>query len=136
MKILVCGGRNYGRIPNDCPSDELDYAHVKAQRESTFLRCTLDAIHAETAITEVIHGAAKGADTIGKLWAKRNGIKERPFPADWNQHGRAAGHIRNQQMLDEGRPDLVVAFPGGKGTAGMVEKAKSARIPVKDFSGS
>ena len=50
------------------------------------------------------------------------------FPADWKVRGRAAGHIRNQQMLDEGRPHLVVAFPGGRGTADMVRRARAAGI--------
>jgi hypothetical protein len=52
------------------------------------------------------------------------------YPADWAKHGRAASPIRNQQMLDEGRPNLVVAFPGGRGTADMVRRARSAGVEV------
>jgi len=54
------------------------------------------------------------------------------FLANWRTHGKAAGPIRNQQMLDEGRPHLVVAFPGGTGTADMVRRAKAAGVPVME----
>jgi len=50
--------------------------------------------------------------------------------AKWSKHGRAAGPIRNQEMIDECKPDLVVAFPGGRGTADMVRRAKAAGIRV------
>jgi len=53
-----------------------------------------------------------------------------PFPPEWKRYGPKAGPIRNKQMLDEGRPDLVVAFPGGNGTNDMVKKAKAAGIEV------
>jgi hypothetical protein len=53
------------------------------------------------------------------------------YPADWARHGNAAGLVRNQQMLDDGKPDLAVAFPGGKGTADMVRRARKAGIPIK-----
>jgi predicted Rossmann-fold nucleotide-binding protein len=52
------------------------------------------------------------------------------FPANWPKHGKGAGFIRNQQMLNEGKPDLMIAFPGGKGTADMIEKAIKAGIKV------
>ncbi|HVM95122.1 MAG TPA: hypothetical protein VMT89_01980, partial [Candidatus Acidoferrales bacterium] len=58
------------------------------------------------------------------------GVKRLGFMADWRRNGRAAGPIRNQQMLTEGKPDLVVAFPGGRGTRDMVNKAKAANVAV------
>jgi len=54
-----------------------------------------------------------------------------PFPADWSRHGKSAGPIRNRQMLIEGRPDIVVAFPGGKGTANMIKQAVEAGVKVE-----
>ena len=50
------------------------------------------------------------------------------FPADWAKHGKAAGPIRNAEMLTEFLPDYIVAFPGGKGTADMLRKAEKARV--------
>lgn len=113
MKVLVCGGRDFA-----------DYALGMR---------TLDAIHATTPITVIIHGDAPGADAMAKDWALSKGpsanICTRSFPADWDKYGKAAGPIRNQQMLEE-RPTMVVAFPGGRGTADMVRRAHKAGVPV------
>lgn len=79
----------------------------------------------------VIHGAARGVDTQAMIAAQTlPGVKHLPFAAEWHKHGRAAGPIRNRRMLDEGKPDLVVSFPGGRGTANMVTQAIDAGIPV------
>ena len=91
-KVLVCGGRDY----ND--------------RET--VRRTLDRIKP----AEIIHGAARGADTLAGEYARDRDIPCRSFPADWQKNGRSAGFIRNRQMLDEGKPDLVVAFPAKAGS--------------------
>ena len=82
----------------------------------------------------LIHGAARGADEGAARWAKSEGIASRAYPANWRKHGKAAGPIRNQQMLDDGRPDFVVAFPGGRGTADMVRRAHAAGVPVYEVS--
>ena len=77
----------------------------------------------------MIHGDASGADRLAGEWAKERCIEVLARPAEWKKHGRAAGPIRNQAMLAE-KPQLVVAFPGGKGTADMVAKAKKAGLEV------
>jgi hypothetical protein len=63
-------------------------------------------------------------------WAAYNGIPIAEFPAQWDLHGKRAGYLRNKQMLEEGQPDLVVAFPGGRGTADMVRQSREAGVPV------
>ena len=63
-------------------------------------------------------------------WAKEIDIPCWGFPADWNSYGKAAGPIRNKQMLDEGKPDVVIAFPGGTGTANMIMQATKAGVKV------
>lgn len=110
MRVLVCGGR--------------DYVDAKA----AFL--ALNILHAKRCVTALIHGGARGADSLGAAWATNNGIRTEKFAADWAAHGKGAGHIRNQRMLVEGEPELVVAFPGGRGTADMVRRAKAAGVPV------
>lgn len=82
---------------------------------------------------EIISGMAKGVDTAAVHFAKGHDYKLYEFPADWEKYGKAAGAIRNRQMLKEGRPDLVVAFlaPDSKGTADMVKAATDAGVPVK-----
>lgn len=67
-------------------------------------------------------------------WAQRRGIASTAYEADWAHEGRAAGPIRNMRMLDEGIPDLVVAFPGGRGTANMVRQAKERGFEVLEVA--
>ena len=75
----------------------------------------------------VIHGAARGADTLAGEVAKALNIPVRVFPADWLKWGRRAGPLRNQQMLDAGLPDKVIAFWDGesRGTLDMIKRAKA-----------
>ena len=87
-------------------------------------------MHAAKPIALVIHGDARGADTLAKWWATSRGIAQKPYPADWKAHGKAAGMIRNRAMLADGKPGLVVAFLGGVGTGNMVRLARDARPPV------
>jgi PP-loop superfamily ATP-utilizing enzyme len=110
MKVLVCGGR--------------DWSDTKKTYD------TLDKINKEYGIDVIIEGDARGADRMAGYWARKNRIDLKLYPADWDKYGKAAGYIRNQQMLDEGKPDLVVAFPGGKGTAMMVDIARKAGVHV------
>lgn len=112
MKVLVCGGRNLNN--------------------RTGIWTTLDAQHAKSPITILIHGACSGVDTIAGIWAKSREVVCYAYPAKWTKYGRAAGPIRNQQMIDEAKPDLVIAFPGGDGTEDMKEKARSAAIEVME----
>jgi hypothetical protein len=78
---------------------------------------------------ELIHGNARGLDTLAKEWGEARGVIVTPFPADWDKHGKAAGHIRNQQMVDE-NPSFVIAFPGGTGTADACKRAQKKGIRV------
>lgn len=118
MRVLVCGGRDYA-----------DKAKVFDE---------LERLNAFNMTLCVISGGATGADSLAEEWArsnikKRNGVSFNGFKADWNKHGKAAGPIRNQAMIDKGRPDLVLAFPGGRGTADMIQRAEAAGIPVQRF---
>jgi hypothetical protein len=106
MRILVCGGREFTdrRLLND----------------------TLNGLRLTRGIVHVIAGGARGADSMAEWWAKAEGVPCQVYQADWAGLGRKAGPIRNQRMLDEGKPDLVVAFPGGRGTADMVRRGREA----------
>lgn len=74
---------------------------------------------------KVVHGAQTGADTMADAWARRMAIDPVPCKADWGRHGNAAGPMRNEDMLIKHKPKRVIAFPGGKGTADMVKRAKN-----------
>ena len=109
-RLLVCGGRDFDDAP--------------------FVFRTLDALHREHRFREFMQGGARGADALAKEWAMTKGdLKCFEIKADWKKYGPAAGPIRNQQMLEWG-PDLVVAFAGGTGTAGMVALARAAGAPI------
>lgn len=110
QRALVCGGRDYD------------------DRDQLFR--ILDAAHVANPIVCLIHGAARGADSLAADWALDRDVLCNAYPADWDRDGKAAGPIRNQRMLDEGKPHIVIAFPGGRGTADMIRRAEKADIPV------
>lgn len=88
----------------------------------------LDGFRIEYNITNVLVGDATGVDADVYFWAKQRDIRVRRFIADWTT-GKLAGHRRNQQMIDN-NPRLLIAFPGGNGTADMVGRARGAGIEV------
>lgn len=109
MKVMVCGGRDYDN--------------------QVQLYSVLDDIHANTPIKKLIHGNGRGADMLAQMWANERGVNVTSFPAEWGKYNKAAGPIRNQAMVDDG-PHLVVAFPGGSGTADSVTRARRRGLPV------
>lgn len=81
----------------------------------------------------LIHGKSRGADVLAWAEARALGWIVEGYAADWLARGKAAGPIRNQRMLDEGKPDLVLAFWDGKstGTLDMIKRATQAGVPVR-----
>jgi hypothetical protein len=128
MKLLVCGGRDYGRVPDIIAPGSRDYWTRRASQERQLLIETLDGLLRE--VTSMVHGGARGADSLAGDWAYVRGIAVTVYRAQWGVHGLAAGPIRNMQMLEQEKPDAVLAFPGGRGTADMVIKAKLAGVRV------
>jgi hypothetical protein len=112
MRLVVTGGRDY------C--------------ETKRIFAALDELHSRKPVSALIEGEARGLDVRAKAWAKRRGIPVREFPADWGRYDKAAGGIRNQQMIDEGRPDYGLVFPGGAGTADMRRRLVAAGIPFDE----
>lgn len=86
----------------------------------------------------IIHGAAKGADTIAASWADEKGVphtkdKYKVTSVDWNRQGKAAGILRNHRMLDENPDtDVVIAFWKNKspGTNDMINYARGKGYKV------
>jgi hypothetical protein len=91
----------------------------------------LDFVHFEVGITHLDHGNARGVDRLCGAWAVQNNIPFEPWPADWNGTWprKAAGNIRNGIMLVGAKPDLLIVFPGGAGTADCSRKAAALGIP-------
>jgi hypothetical protein len=113
-RILVCGGRDYA---------DADRVAIE-----------LDQLHRRHGIDLIIEGGARGADSLAREWAATSGVACMTVNADWKALRRAAGPIRNQRMIDQGKPDLVMAFPGGRGTADTVRRAKAAGIEVVEVA--
>ena len=116
MRVLVCGGRDFD-----------DWELLKTNLQNRL------AGHPRN--LTIIQGGAKGADFLSKVWAKwitYHGwsVEVEEYPAEWKKYGKSAGHIRNTQMLVEGKPDVVFAFPGGSGTENMIRQAEKANIQV------
>jgi hypothetical protein len=110
LRIVVTGGRDFS-----------NYAKVEAALAKFGGRPV-----------ELAHGCARGADSLCDRYARGRGWEVRQFQANWRRADgsvdRGAGVKRNQQMIDEFKPDIAVAFPGGRGTADMVRRLKAANI--------
>lgn len=108
MRVLVTGGRDYS-----------DYLALKT---------AMDMLPNKPSV--VIHGNARGADALADRWALESGVFVLRMPALWDAQGKSAGIRRNAAMISLAFPEYCVAFPGGRGTAGMVELRRKAGIPV------
>ena len=106
-RIIVCGGRDFEDVDR--------------------VRSVLALLRPDILL---IHGDARGADRCAaRVWEASFDGRTEAHPADWRGQGKAAGAIRNRQMLNIG-VDAVIAFPGGTGTANMVSIARHAGVPV------
>jgi hypothetical protein len=109
-RVLACGGRTF--------------------TDKDLIWRTLDGLD----VSFLIVGGAAGADFYAEKWARERGVPLAIIPALWNVYGNSAGVRRNGWMLALG-PELVVAFPGGKGTLSMVTLAREAGVEVLTVPG-
>lgn len=113
MKILVTGGRNF--------------------KDKAFVWKTLDKYKLlYLGNLQIVQGGAKGVDHYAWQWAHESGIPCKTYKADWDRYGKAAGYIRNKEMLLDSEAQLVLAFPGGRGTRNMVHFAHTIGVQVID----
>ncbi len=122
MRVLVCGGR-------DC--DDMNAVWDKLQELAPELVIQGGAGHWEVVGERRL---PRGADLIAKDWCDVMGCPCITMDAAWKGLRKAAGPIRNGWMLKYGKPDLVLAFPGGKGTADMIKQARKAGVEVKEIT--
>lgn len=114
MRILICGATYFTDF------DKLHEEILKILAEKKLNNIT------------IISGMAKGADTLAVQFAELYDIPCLKFPADWARYGKGAGPVRNQQMLDEGKPDLIIAFPmqSSRGTRDMINRGLMEDVEV------
>lgn len=114
-RVLVTGSRDY-------------------RRRST-IRRALEELQADGGIELVIHGACRGADKLAESVATELGITYVGVPAEWRKYNPGAGPMRNQRMIDEWAPTLVLAFhddiENSRGTKDLVRRAEKAGVPVR-----
>lgn len=114
MRLLVFGSRDWD--------------------EPTIIEDVLLVMNSLVTIETIIEGEAKGADIQARDAADRLGIPVMRFPAEWNRYGRMAGPIRNQKMIDEGKPDAGLGFhhtiERSKGSKDMRNRLEKVGIPV------
>lgn len=121
MRVLVCGDREW-----------------TSTRDKDLVFLILDLL--KKSLQEdivIIEGECRGVDTWAREWAKARQVSYLPFPADWKL-GKRAGPLRNLKMLEEGKPNLVLAFHDdltkSKGTKSMITLANKKDVPVKIYS--
>lgn len=102
MRLLVCGGRDFS--------------------DKEWLNGVLDGIHQHSPVDILIEGGASGADRLARDWAWNKGIHVATVCAMWVKYGKGAGHRRNEAMMRLD-PNMLIAFPGGKGTTNMLDTA-------------
>lgn len=142
MRVLVCGGRDYGdlaSLKSDranplWPQREREYLNVQRFLTQLFFdraeRTEEDDVGNYLFLGTIIEGGARGADAAAADFAAVEWLTLEEYPADWDKYGKRAGYIRNAEMLKKGKPDVVVAFPGGSGTEMMVKLAEKAGVEV------
>ena len=108
MKVIIAGGRDFDSFYD---ADEF------------FSRCFFDR-----EITEVISGGARGADKIGEDIASSYYIDTKIFPAKWDEHGKAAGYIRNKEMAEYANALLAFWDGKSKGTKHMIDLALKHKL--------
>lgn len=116
-RVIVCGDRNW--------------------KDKQYIFDRLDDMVHYYGEFHVIEGCARGADKVAEEWAEARKVSISHFPADWQHLGKAAGVVRNQNMLIMGRPTMVIAFHtnlmDSKGTKDMVTRARNAGIQTFVF---
>ena len=130
---LVCGDRRWCYNPVTQKGWTPDDGDRTGDRDFDLLFNVLDSL----GIDIVVEGEATGADKLARYWAEQRGKAFRSFPAQWAYYGKGAGPIRNQEMLDDGKPTRVVAFhrdlANSRGTADMLRRARAAGLPVNVY---
>jgi glutathione S-transferase len=127
---IICGGRSYGLVPDHILASLRSRYEEQARRERDRIEQILDAAVVRLDLRYLAMGDATGADAFAAAWAERRAMPFKVYEADWSLPNNSGGPIRNKAMLDEAKPDYVIAFPGSKGTRNMCSIAEKAGVKV------
>ena len=109
--VIVAGGRHFNNYP------------ILEGRLNIILANLLDVC--------IISGGARGADALGELYAKSNNLPCKVFKADWDKHGKAAGHIRNREMAEYSEYCVVFWDGVSRGSKNMIDTATKLGLNVR-----
>ena len=110
MRVLVGGGRHFG---------DAEKVHQELVR-----------LHWRKPISVLIHGSVTDVGIAAEAWARSSGTRVVRYPPNRKLYGKKAEGLRDAFMIEDSRPDLVLAFPGGRHTADLIQKAINAKIVV------
>lgn len=110
MHLLIAGSRNY--------------------KDAEFIYSRIDLIRDNHYITKIIAGGATGVDQVAKEYAKEHNIPFEKYKADWDKYGKAAGPIRNKQMVDAADIILAIRYNYSPGTSNTLKLAKKAELKI------
>jgi len=114
MRLLVCGGRHFD--------------------DSMLVERELSRVHERTPVSVLIHGGLPGLGVPAESWARRNGVRLIRYPANFSI-GKRGDFERDEFMLEDSRPDALLALPGGRRTREMCDHARRSGLPVLDAAG-
>jgi hypothetical protein len=93
----------------------------------------MEGCHLYSCTSEIVEGGAKGIDACGKAFANKYEFTHKLFPADWDKHGKAAGHIRNKQMAEYADALLLIWDGESRGSANMKSQMEKLKKPVYEI---
>jgi len=134
MRVIIAGDRYFGHIPQKPKPTEYELELFTSGKE--FFTGLVIELWKEWKdmygpITEVVSGDANGIDTIAKdLSRKITGKSAKRFPANWFEHKKQAGRIRNQEMADYSDGAIVIVGDGSVGSRDMIKKMEEKLLPV------
>lgn len=121
MKVIVAGSRTFNNF------ELLEKSLMEVFKQKGLHRADV----------EIVSGTARGADQLGEKFAQKYGLKLTRFPANWDEHGKKAGILRNIEMAEYAKDDgLLFAFWDGisRGTKHMITTSEKYGIEVHNIS--
>jgi hypothetical protein len=115
VKTIIAGSRNF--------------------TDPTLVEMAVELARNHIQVTEVVSGQCEGIDRLGEIWATTHDIPCSYFPADWDKHGKAAGPIRNSEMVNYADALIAVWDGRSRGTMDVIKKARTKGLKVAVYSG-
>lgn len=124
LRIIIAGSRNFNDFTLLEKSVEKIRQDIIAEKSKSISRVC------------IVSGTARGADRLGELYAQKAGLHTYKFPADWDNLGKRAGYVRNEEMakfaIKDGNYGILISFWDGesKGTKHMIDLAQKHGLEV------